>query len=464
MEKLIDHAFADGEVTDKERQVIYKKAYQLGVDRDEVDVVIEAREHQIGEVALKKRQEGKCPQCGDTISGLSKVCGSCGYVVDSSNAKASDSLLKTEMDRLEESVFEIKTAKQPSYFKGAIIFFLSFFTLGLFYVYYSLIHKRFFSDTEKNEKELKEAIKKGSLAEKNLLRTFGSNRDIREKVEEAAAERNEVSRKLRIRKWTAKFSSVAIVLAFFIVVKMSNSGGPSGLSDTDEGKLEQEMEMAIDEGKFERAFEIAGKLQLAEHDLVDIRILQAAHAFGKGDSKTVNEALTHPENDGWSKTSGFSKAFNIESDSGFEKSKQMVSLLNDDKARKEYMHLVKEIRVQGLANQQEYEQAREIVRTIKDIRTAQSLENIITENQAQRLIEQKRYEDAIQKALAMHDVGFDRKLILDDIFAAQAKEFLILGKFQEAQNAARRMDDGWEKDELLAEINSKSPASINTSD
>ena len=35
LEKLIDYALADGELTEKEKQVLFKKAESMGVDLDE---------------------------------------------------------------------------------------------------------------------------------------------------------------------------------------------------------------------------------------------------------------------------------------------------------------------------------------------------------------------------------------------------------------------------------------------
>ena len=41
IEKLIDLAIADGEITDKERSVILKKAEKLGEDPDEVEMILD---------------------------------------------------------------------------------------------------------------------------------------------------------------------------------------------------------------------------------------------------------------------------------------------------------------------------------------------------------------------------------------------------------------------------------------
>ena len=41
IEKLIELALADGQVTERERNVILKKAKSLGVDEDEVEMILD---------------------------------------------------------------------------------------------------------------------------------------------------------------------------------------------------------------------------------------------------------------------------------------------------------------------------------------------------------------------------------------------------------------------------------------
>lgn len=43
IEKLIDLALADGQITEKERNVILKKAAELDVDADEVEMVLDGK-------------------------------------------------------------------------------------------------------------------------------------------------------------------------------------------------------------------------------------------------------------------------------------------------------------------------------------------------------------------------------------------------------------------------------------
>lgn len=112
IEKLIDLALADGQITEKERNVILKKAAELGVDADEVEMVLDAKLHQKlvkNKVSNKIEDIKKCPSCGNVISGLSKTC-VCGYVINSGSINEVKSL-EAAIESLENLIVEIRTLK-----------------------------------------------------------------------------------------------------------------------------------------------------------------------------------------------------------------------------------------------------------------------------------------------------------------------------------------------------------------
>ena len=58
MEKLIGAALADGELTDKERKVLLKKAAEERLDVDEFEMLLDARLHEVkAEIARKEKEE-----------------------------------------------------------------------------------------------------------------------------------------------------------------------------------------------------------------------------------------------------------------------------------------------------------------------------------------------------------------------------------------------------------------------
>jgi hypothetical protein len=83
IEKLIDLALADGEISEKERNVILKKAAEHGVDSDEVEMVMDGMLHQLEKSKPKlKEKVGKikiCPTCGGGVKSFQSVCESCGH-------------------------------------------------------------------------------------------------------------------------------------------------------------------------------------------------------------------------------------------------------------------------------------------------------------------------------------------------------------------------------------------------
>ena len=82
IEKLINLALADGQITEKERNVILKKATELGIDADEVEMTLDGKLHQLeGNKPKQKDKTGiikKCPACGAATKAFSKSCDACG--------------------------------------------------------------------------------------------------------------------------------------------------------------------------------------------------------------------------------------------------------------------------------------------------------------------------------------------------------------------------------------------------
>ncbi len=89
IEKLIDFALADGQITDKERNVIFKKAAELGIDADEVEMVLDGKLHQLS--ANKPKQKEKvgniktCPACAAPVKSFQFKCEDCGHEFQNTN-------------------------------------------------------------------------------------------------------------------------------------------------------------------------------------------------------------------------------------------------------------------------------------------------------------------------------------------------------------------------------------------
>ena len=81
IEKLIDFAVTDGQITEKERNVILKKAAEFSVDADEVEMVLDAKLHQLGANKPKEKVGNikTCPACGSSVPSFTAKCSDCGH-------------------------------------------------------------------------------------------------------------------------------------------------------------------------------------------------------------------------------------------------------------------------------------------------------------------------------------------------------------------------------------------------
>ena len=90
IEALISAALADGVLTEKEKQILFKKAQAQGIDLDEFEMVLDARlverekaeKEKAAASAPKSTKYGdvrKCPVCGAMVPALAAACPECGY-------------------------------------------------------------------------------------------------------------------------------------------------------------------------------------------------------------------------------------------------------------------------------------------------------------------------------------------------------------------------------------------------
>lgn len=110
LEALIKEYLTDGVLTDKERQVILKKAVAMGLDRDEIDLYLDAQVQKIDQATdtAVRRQKGKqCPHCGVYVSQMTDKCPGCGQYITPEATKELEEIL----DKLEEALVSMKSWK-----------------------------------------------------------------------------------------------------------------------------------------------------------------------------------------------------------------------------------------------------------------------------------------------------------------------------------------------------------------
>ena len=115
MEHLIDMALADGELTEKEKQVLFKKAEAAGIDLDEFEMVLDARlyERQKASQTVQPTTQGaapksekygdvrKCPGCGAIVESFTTRCPDCGHEFSNIGTVSSFNLLSSKLEALE---------------------------------------------------------------------------------------------------------------------------------------------------------------------------------------------------------------------------------------------------------------------------------------------------------------------------------------------------------------------------
>lgn len=119
LEKLIEMALMDGELTEKEKQVLFNKAEAMGVDLDEFEMVLEAKLFEKKKsdkpitAAPKSDKLGdvkKCPACGAIAETFATKCQDCG--TEFRNIEASQNIISffEKLDEVEsnrkDSVYE----------------------------------------------------------------------------------------------------------------------------------------------------------------------------------------------------------------------------------------------------------------------------------------------------------------------------------------------------------------------
>lgn len=214
LEQLIEVALADGVLTEKERQVLFKKAQADGIDLDEFEMVIEARllKMQKGQQAdaSKSNKYGdvrKCPSCGSVVRAFRGVCQECGYEFTNLDANLSSKLLAEALlkETIESRKIEvIETFPIPNT-KADLLEFLTSLKprlMGKYNVY-----------SEAYLKKYQECIEKAKIA-------FDGDKQLQRFIDDYSVIEDHI-KTMRLKKkggevitwmWDHKFASIVIII------------------------------------------------------------------------------------------------------------------------------------------------------------------------------------------------------------------------------------------------------------
>lgn len=131
LEALITAALADGVLTEKEEQILFKKAEAMGIDLDEFEMVLDARLVELKKKEAKANQQyqlemekaksaqpsapksekygdvRKCPACGAIVPSMAAKCPECGYEFTNVEANSSTRLLMQKIDEIQAQYAEL---------------------------------------------------------------------------------------------------------------------------------------------------------------------------------------------------------------------------------------------------------------------------------------------------------------------------------------------------------------------
>lgn len=113
LESLINATLVDGVLTEKEKQVLFKKAQALGVDLDELEVVLDARLVELKKAEKAKAEKSapksnklgdvrKCPACGAIVQQYQGLCPECGYAFEGVSANSTMRALAAKIDEISQ--------------------------------------------------------------------------------------------------------------------------------------------------------------------------------------------------------------------------------------------------------------------------------------------------------------------------------------------------------------------------
>lgn len=119
IEYLIKAALADGVLTEKEKQILFKSAEAEGIDLDEFEMVLDARLCELKKEEQEKAQKStpksdkfgdvrKCPACGAFVSAGTASCKECGYAFTGINSASSLQQLYKELKEADQRDYKLK--------------------------------------------------------------------------------------------------------------------------------------------------------------------------------------------------------------------------------------------------------------------------------------------------------------------------------------------------------------------
>ena len=114
LEKLVDMALEDGVITEKEKDILVKRAKSLGIDLDEFEMYLDSRLASLSNTQNTTSNQNKfgnllkCPSCGASVPSLSMTCKDCGFAFRNISANSSVKELSNKLEHVSRTVVNEK--------------------------------------------------------------------------------------------------------------------------------------------------------------------------------------------------------------------------------------------------------------------------------------------------------------------------------------------------------------------
>jgi ribosomal protein L32 len=249
LENLVDIAIIDGYITDKEKEVLLRKAVAMGFDVDELEMILEGKLYELNKTSMPS--VNKCLSCGEIISGLSKVCPSCKYVQNTETFMESGTLQES-FARLEADISFLKIVRKPDTLNVANSIFKIIFTGGLYILYKKLVKREHLFDSyaEINEKTITET----DAQAESMRRKYGADPKIAAAINELITDRDKVINK---RRSADRISAITTLAIMGITVFLITWAVKSSRTRHEPGTPEENVERLIEQKKIGKAKEAA---------------------------------------------------------------------------------------------------------------------------------------------------------------------------------------------------------------
>lgn len=295
IEALINAALADGELTEKEKQILFKRAEEEGIDLDEFEMVLDARLYNLDKTrqsdpkmaAPKSDKFGdikKCPACGAIVASYKGKCDDCGYEFENIQANSTSTLLADKLLRetdVRKKIEIIETFPIPIT-KADLIEFLTSLKPRILGEYSEL--------TDAYLKKYQECVEKSKVAfsnDKQILPFVAELENIEKYVKSVKTKKAVI----KCMKWAKEHWIITSIATFFLFAVVS--AVVDSISHLGDDKTIELIQSKIDNGELDEATQRLYNAEIPKKELAIVLIEKYIEKNDITNALYVYEKVTH---------------------------------------------------------------------------------------------------------------------------------------------------------------------------